>query len=198
MNYAGSVLPQMEAAEQGYGQILWLYGPDDHLTEVGTMNLFVVLKTEDGGQCYLAPYLIIQRIKLFKTVTELVTPPLDNMILPGVTRDSILAIAREHASSEKHIPGLPHTLKVSERGITMKEVLKAKSEGRLLEIFGSGTAAIVSPVERIGYKGSDIDIPVGVNGIGPVTSALLQQIVGRQTGRIPSEWSIEVEKLGSS
>lgn len=69
---------------------------------------------------------------------ELVTPPLDDVILPGVTRDSVLALARDHVSGKNPIAGFPGKLEVSERLITMKEV-KAKAEaGNLLEIFGTG------------------------------------------------------------
>jgi branched-chain amino acid aminotransferase len=81
-NYAPTILTQQAAAVQGFQQILWLLpdrradGQIDHLlTEVGTMNLFVLLKGKNGR--------------------ELVTPPLDGTILPGVTRDSIIQLVRE-------------------------------------------------------------------------------------------------------
>jgi branched-chain amino acid aminotransferase len=70
--------------------------------------------------------------------TELVTPPLDGMILPGVTRDSVLTLAREHVSGTKRLPNLPEKLIVSERGVTMKEVKEAAAAGRLVEMFGAG------------------------------------------------------------
>ncbi|KAJ1672442.1 branched-chain-amino-acid transaminase bat2, partial [Spiromyces aspiralis] len=70
-NYAPSVLPQVEAAKLGYQQVLWTIGEDHELMEVGTMNLFVFWKNEQGEM-------------------ELITPELDGTILPGVTRDSIL------------------------------------------------------------------------------------------------------------
>jgi branched-chain amino acid aminotransferase len=82
------------------------------------MNLFVALRKDDGS-------------------VELVTPPLDDVILPGVTRDSVLCLARDHASG-KAIPGLPKNLTVSERYINMGEVVEAATRGRLLEIFGTG------------------------------------------------------------
>lgn len=71
--------------------------------------------------------------------TELVTPPLEDVILPGVTRDSVLALARGQESGKSKLPGLPEKLVVSERHITMKEVKEAAAEGRLLEVFGSGS-----------------------------------------------------------
>lgn len=77
-------------------------------------------------------------------MTELVTPPLDGMILPGVTRDSVLALAREHASGESPIDGMPDgKLVVNERPVTMKEVTDAAREGRLVEFFGTG--AVLRP-----------------------------------------------------
>lgn len=83
------------------------------------MNMFVVFTREDGS-------------------TELITPPLDGMILPGVTRDSVLTLAREHISGVKRLPGLTENLIVSERPVTMKEVKAAGEAGRLVELFGAG------------------------------------------------------------
>ena len=139
------------------------------------MNLFVVLKSETGGY-------------------ELVTPPLDGMILPGVTRDSVLALAREYAAGTLKLDGLPDTLAVNERQIAMKEVKEAAQSGRLVEMFGAGTAAVISPVDRVGYLGEDIHIPIGPDGMGPVSRALWKELTGRQTGRIPSEWSVVVSE----
>ncbi|KIM33901.1 hypothetical protein M408DRAFT_325470 [Serendipita vermifera MAFF 305830] len=174
-NYAPGVVPQKEAAKLGYSQNLWLQGPEHYLTEVGTMNLFVVLRKNDGG-------------------VELVTPPLDDVILPGVTRDSVLALARDHASGKQPIAGMTGKLEVSERPITMKEVKEKAEAGNLLEVFGTGTAAIICPVNRIGYMGKDINVPAGQSGIGDLAKAFLQEIQGRQMGTIPSEWSVIVSE----
>jgi branched-chain amino acid aminotransferase len=88
------------------------------------MNLFLVLGKEDGS-------------------TELVTPPLGDLILPGVTRDSVLALARDHASGKAPIAGLPSKLSVSERLINMNEVQEAGQNGNLLEVFGTGTSSLL-------------------------------------------------------
>jgi branched-subunit amino acid aminotransferase/4-amino-4-deoxychorismate lyase len=69
---------------------------------------------------------------------ELVTPPLDGMILPGVTRDSVLVLAREHANGVRRLAGLTDKLVISERPVTMVEVKNAAQSGRLVELFGSG------------------------------------------------------------
>lgn len=72
------------------------------------------------------------------------------MILPGVTRDSILLLARAHADKSATLEGLPDKFIVSERNMTMPQIVKASENGTLLEMFGSGTAAIVSCVEGVG------------------------------------------------
>jgi len=137
--------------------------------------MFIVFKQPDGG-------------------FELVTPPLDGMILPGVTRDSVLALARSHTSGTQSIPDLPTKLAVSERPVTMAEVKTASAEGRLIELFGAGTAAVISPVDRIGYMGEDVLIPTGKDGMGPVSRPIWQELVGRQTGTIKSDWSVVVSE----
>jgi len=76
----------------------------------------------------------------------------------------------------------------------MKEVKAAADAGHLLEVFGSGTAAIVCPVKAIGYLGKDIVVPVGEQGMGPMTKAFLDEIVGRQLGTVKSDWSVTVSQ----
>lgn len=174
-NYAPGILPQLEAAERGYQQNLWLFGDQHLLTEVGTMNLFVALKKKDGG-------------------VELVTPPLNGMILPGVTRDSILHIAKDHVSGKYSLDTLPKDLEVNEREISIHEVIEAEKSGALIEMFGAGTAAVVSPVDRVGYKGKDIHIPAG-DGIGPIAKAMLERITDIQLGKVEHEWSVVVDDL---
>jgi len=173
LNYAPGILPQKQAALKGYAQNLWLHGPEHYLTEVGTMNLFIVFRKDNGGY-------------------ELATPPLDGMILPGVTRDSVLALAREHSSRSNRLTGLPEDLTVSERSVTMHEVKEASESGKLVELFGAGTAAVISPVDRIGYLGQDIHIPTGEGGMGPISKPIWTELVGRQTGAIPSDWSVTI------
>lgn len=131
-NYGPTIALQRDAAARDYQQILWLLGPEHEITEVGSMNCFIVLKTPNGK-------------------VELVTPPLsDGTILPGVTRDSILKLA----SQVKEIDI------VSERRITMSELISAHKEGRVMEMFGSGTAAIVSPIKCVHFQGRDYEIPI--------------------------------------
>jgi len=172
-NYAPSVLPAKEAASRGYQQILWLFGEEHWLTEVGTMNMFVVLKKDNG-------------------ILEVVTPPLNGMILPGVTRDSILEMLRDHQAGKIQIEGVPE-IEVNEREINMKEILEASKNGTLEEMFGAGTAAVVSPVDKIGYNGQDIKVPVTSSGFGIIAEPILKQLSNIQWGKIDHPWSITVE-----
>ncbi|PCH43853.1 D-aminoacid aminotransferase-like PLP-dependent enzyme [Wolfiporia cocos MD-104 SS10] len=139
------------------------------------MNAFAVFEQPDG-------------------VIELATPPLDGLILPGITRDSVLALAREHQYGKSSIPDLPEQSRfiVSERQIPMEEVKKAALAGTLVEFFGTGTAAVISPVSRIGYLGEDVHIPTGPDGMGPVTRPLWKRLVDIQTGVLPHPWSVAV------
>lgn len=165
-NYAPCVVPQVQAASRGYHQNLWIFGEDEKITEVGTMNLFIVLEKPEGGK-------------------ELVTAPLDGMILAGVTRDSILALARERLG--------PKGWTISERYATMPEIAKASDEGRLLEVFGSGTAAVVSPVRKIRYN--DRDVICGLKDdqeAGETTKQFIDWIEEIQYGDIDHPWSVKV------
>lgn len=90
--------------------------------------------------------LYITEIQFQILAVELVTPPLEDMILPGVTRDSILTLARAHAdpNNPKKIEGLPDNLIISERNMNMADIVKGSRDGTLLEMFGSGTVSISS------------------------------------------------------
>ncbi|KAJ8330164.1 branched-chain-amino-acid transaminase bat2 [Batrachochytrium dendrobatidis] len=166
-NYAPGIRPQIEVAKEGYQQILWLFGPNHNITEVGTMNCFLYWINEDG-------------------VKELRTPPLDGTILPGVTRDSILELSREWGE-----------FKVTEGEISMTTLSKAIDEGRVLEMFGAGTAAIVSPIKRIRYQDKDLTIPLdpkdSTSQAGPLTKRFADTIMGIQYGEIPHKWSVVLD-----
>ncbi|KAH9944546.1 branched-chain amino acid aminotransferase II [Epithele typhae] len=174
-NYAAGIAAQKVAMAKGYVQNLWLHGPEHYITEVGAMNVFVAFKRPGG-------------------VTELVTPPLDGVILPGVTRDSVLALARDHAEGRLQIPDLTDELVISERQVTMGEVRDAARAGEVVEFFGAGTAAVISPVDRIGYLGEDVHIPTGEDGMGPLSRPLWKYLTGIQTGKIDHPWCVEVTR----
>lgn len=148
-------MPALAADQKGYSQILWLL--DDYVTEVGTMNFFMLWKNEKGEK-------------------ELITPSLDygggGIILPGVTRKTILELARQWGE-----------FKVTEGNFKMTELARAVDEGRVIEAFGAGTAAIVSPIERINYKGRDYKIPLGTkadNKAGELAMRLSDTIMAIQ------------------
>ena len=109
-----------------------------------------------------------------------VTPKLVGSILPGITRDSVIQILRKE--------GIP----IEERRISIKEIAKANKKGKLNEAFGSGTAAVISPVGTLGYKGEDIII--NNNEMGKITKFLYEKLTGIQYGKIADEfgWIIKV------
>jgi branched-chain amino acid aminotransferase len=145
-NYAASLLAGDKAHDDGYTQVLWLDGVElKYVEEVGSMNIFFVIDD------------------------ELITPALNGSILPGITRDSVLALGRKWG------------LTVSERLISIDEVLAAHGNGHLKEIFGSGTAAVVSPVGELNY--GDRTLQVGDGQVGPLARKFYAAITEMQYGR---------------
>ena len=131
-NYGPTILPQKLAVSKGFQQILWLLGRENEITEIGSMNFFILLKEKNSDKL------------------ELITPPLTNgTVLPGVTRDSILKLTRNW-----------NEFKVSERSINMTEFLESHAENRIVEMFGAGTAAIISPIKCLNFHGKDYEIPL--------------------------------------
>lgn len=117
-NYGASFFPAQKAKEEGFDQILWTESKNhEFIEESGTMNA------------------------MFFVDNVLVTPPLGGSILAGVTRDSILTLAREKG------------MKVEERAISYKELVRAFEDGKRVEAFGAGTAAVIAPIESIAIEG---------------------------------------------
>ncbi|MDR1560192.1 MAG: branched-chain amino acid aminotransferase [Clostridiales bacterium] len=116
----------------------------------------------------------------FKINGEVVTPMLSGSILPGVTRDSVIQLIKSR--------GIP----LSERRISVDELLDAQENGRLEEGFGSGTAAVISPIGSLSRKGREFVIAGG--GIGELSRGLYEQLTGIQYGRLPDPfgWVREV------
>jgi branched-chain amino acid aminotransferase len=112
---------------------------------------------------------------------ELVTAPLAGTILPGVTRDTVLKLTREWG------------MKVSERPLSIDEVMAAAHNGRLKECFGSGTAAVISPVGSLTYKSDTVSVTGGQ--VGPLAQRLYDTITGIQYGKLkdPYGWTMVVE-----
>ena len=156
-NYAASLLAGDLAHEAGYTQVLWLDGVEQkYLEEVGSMNIFFVIDD------------------------EIITPELNGSILPGVTRKSVIELARHWNE------------KVSERKVSIDELFKAHADGRLKEVFGSGTAAVISPVGQIKY--GDRVITINNNQTGPVAQKYYSAITDIQYGKAedPLGWVVPV------
>ncbi|MGD0656598.1 MAG: branched-chain amino acid aminotransferase [Syntrophorhabdales bacterium] len=144
-NYAASLLPAEEAQKKGFTQVLWLDARENkYIEEVGTMNIMFLFN--DG----------------------IVTPPLDGSILGGITRDTVIRLARHW--------GTP----VSERPIPIDEVLSRAKDGTLREVFGTGTAAVISPVGWITHGVESITVNGG--RIGEFSQKLYGEITGIQYG----------------
>lgn len=156
-NYAASLLASKKAADSGYTQVLWLDAIEKRFVEeVGTSNIFFVIKD------------------------EIITPPLSGTILPGVTRDSVIQIAKSWG------------ITVKERPLAIDEIIEASNHGYLKEVFASGTAAIVSPVGRFTYR--DNIILVNNGKVGTLTERLYNEILQIQYGEKedPFGWRITV------
>lgn len=112
---------------------------------------------------------------------EVITPALVGSILPGVTRKSVIELLKSE--------GIP----VTERRISIEEVAEAYEKGTLDEAFGSGTAAVISPVGTLGYKGKDLIINGGE--MGKISSLLYDKLTGIQYSRLPDPfgWIVEVK-----
>ncbi|MDR0875686.1 MAG: branched-chain amino acid aminotransferase [Clostridiales Family XIII bacterium] len=111
---------------------------------------------------------------------EVYTAPLTGTILPGITRDSVLTILKDR--------GIP----VHEERFTIEEVYKAADEGRLSEVFASGTAAVISPVGEMLWR--DRRITIGGGDIGALSQELYDTITGIQSGRLPDThgWTVKL------
>ena len=152
-NYAASLLAGEEAHKAGFTQVLWLDGVEQkYLEEVGSMNIFFVI--ED----------------------EIITPELNGSILPGITRKSVVELAKHWGD------------RVSERKISIDELMQAHGSGRLQEVFGAGTAAVISPVGQIKY--GDEVITIADNQVGPIAQKYYKAITDIQYGKTedPMGW----------
>lgn len=157
-NYVASLAAQVKAHDEGYSQVLWLDGVErKYIEEVGAMNIF------------------------FKINGTVVTPMLNGSILPGVTRNTCIALCKEW--------GMP----VEERRISVEELVEAARTGALEEVWGSGTAAVISPVGHLRYEEEVFEI--GDGGIGPVSQRLYDTVTGIQLGHLEDthHWTVEVK-----
>ncbi|MFN6944454.1 MAG: aminotransferase class IV, partial [Cytophagaceae bacterium] len=150
-NYGRALLPTYLAEKKGYQQIIWT---DAHqhqfIEEAGTMNLMFIING------------------------ILITPPLSNSILPGITRDSILKIARKKG------------IKVQERLISIKELFNAYNEGSLEDAFGTGTAANLTHISQIDFEDQNLHLPPINKRI--ISSELLNTMDSIKKGLVEDEF----------
>ncbi len=144
-NYAASLFMSEIAKKEGYTQVLWLDAKEKrYVEEVGTSNIF------------------------FKLGDALVTPALTGSILDGITRNSVIELAKSWGVA------------VVERDISIEEVVAGVESGALEEAFGTGTAAVISPVGELFYKGKTY--PVADGKAGALSARLFQELQGIQRG----------------
>jgi len=156
-NYAASLKAMDEAHKKGFTQVLWLDAIEKKfIEEVGTSNIFFVIGD------------------------EVITPQLSGSILPGITRDSVLQLARDLG------------LKTVERRISIDEVISANEDGSLQEVFGSGTAAVISPVGELCYR--DHIITINGGSVGDLSRRLYEDLQAIQRGRMKDthNWVVRV------
>lgn len=156
-NYAASIMAAEEAHQAGYTQVLWLDACESkYVEEVGTSNIFFLINN------------------------ELVTPPLGGSILPGITRDSVIRLARAWG------------YQVIERAITIDEVIAASNNGSMTEAFGSGTAAVISPIGELCYQGQKTIINNGLTGL--FAQRMFNELQAIQSGqqKDPFKWITRV------
>jgi len=151
-NYAASLVAQSQAKEQGCDQVVWLDAIHrEYIEEMGGMNIFFVY--QEKGE------------------TVVVTPELTGTLLPGITRDSLLQLARELG------------YKAEERKISVEEWKAAVAEGRMTEAFACGTAAVITPVGHVKSRKGDWLVNNGETG--PVAARLRETLLNLQHGLVP-------------
>jgi branched-chain amino acid aminotransferase len=150
-NYAASLIAQANAYAAGYVQVLWLDGVHRrYVEEVGSMNIFFVV---DG---------------------KLVTPALNGSILSGITRRTVLELARSLG------------IEAEEKQIDINELFAAAKAGRVSEVFGSGTAAVISPVGELKYNSETVVF--NESKIGTLSQKFYDIITGVQSGALPDTY----------
>ena len=155
-NYAGQFYPTQLAIEKGYQQVIWTDdNTHEYIEEAGAMNIFMRIND------------------------TLVTGPTSDRILDGITRKSIIEIAKSE------------NIKTEVRKITVTEIVKAAKAGTLKEMFGAGTAAVISPIAAFGFKGKDYELPELNNSYAQL---LKKQITDIQYNRAedPYGWRYKV------
>ncbi len=155
-NYGAQFFPTNLAREKGFQQVIWTDASNhQYLEEAGTMNVF------------------------FRVNDTLLTAPISDRILDGVTRKSVIALAKQD------------NIKVEERPVLVSEIVEAAKNGNLKEIFGAGTAAVISPVSAFSYKDETFDLETQDDGFA---TRFKKELLDIQYNRSedPFDWRFEV------
>ncbi len=158
-NYAASLIAQAKAAQEGCDQVVWLDAIERRwIEEMGGMNLYFVYGKQN----------------------KIVTPELTGSLLAGITRDSILSLAKDL------------NLSSSEERLSVEDWKKGCESGEITEVFACGTAAVITPIGTV--KSKDGHFKVGNGETGPITSKLRDALLDIQTGVAKDEhqWTINV------
>ncbi|MFY0624744.1 MAG: branched-chain amino acid aminotransferase [Reichenbachiella sp.] len=148
-NYAASLYPALQAQKEGYHQLIWTDGQEhEYIEEAGTMNL------------------------LFYINDTLITAPTEDSILNGITRDSVLTLAKDWG------------VKIEERKLSVAELEASLIKGEVKEAFGAGTAATISQIRMIGCKGQDYVLPEAK----PLSEKLFKTLDDIKTGRVEDKY----------
>lgn len=140
-NYAGQFYPTQLAVAKGYNQVIWTDdNTHEYIEEAGAMNIFIRIND------------------------TLITSPTSDRILDGITRKSLIALAKDEG------------INVEVRKITVKEVVEASKNGTLMEMFGAGTAAVISPISAFGYRDKDYELPELDNGYASILKKRITDI----------------------
>ena len=155
-NYAAQFYPTILAKNEGYQQIIWTdSSTHEYIEEAGTMNLF------------------------FRIGNKLITAPTSDSILDGITRKSLIQIAKDE------------NIDVEIRPLLVSELIDAANNGSLFEIFGSGTAVIVLPILGFGYENNKYELPIKENSWANLLKNKLNNIQ-YNVSKDPYGWTIEV------
>ncbi|WP_299889311.1 branched-chain amino acid aminotransferase [uncultured Lacinutrix sp.] len=155
-NYAGQFYPTQLAKDKGYQQVIWTDDTShEYIEEAGAMNIFARIND------------------------TLITAPVSDRILDGITRKSIIDIAKAEG------------INTEVRKVKVSELIEASKNGSLKELFGAGTAAVISPIAGFGFRGEDFDLPEIEN---PFATRLKKRIVDIQTNKAddPFGWRVKV------
>lgn len=150
-NYAGGMMAQVEAEDHDCKQVVFVdRHRDNAIEELGGMNVFFI----------------------FGKQSKIVTPELTGTILEGVTRDSILQLAKDRGMT------------VEERKFTLQEWKDGVASGELTEVFACGTAAVIAPIGKLKAEDFTIENPAGDGVVGEISMAIRDELVGIQTGKV--------------